>query len=385
MRRGNLAIVIGLGAVGSAALHYLAARGAKVLGLDRYAPPHDCGSSHGETRMTRVALGEGPEFIPLVRRSHELWRELEAATGRQLLHQIGGLIFGTSSHMAETHGAPDFLGTTRAMARAHGIPHEMLDAPAIAERFPQFRLRGGEIGYFEPEAGYLAPEACILAHLEEARRLDANIRTGETVIRWESRGRTVRVVTDRATYEASRLILTAGPWLPHFLDILPRRTAVFRQTTFWFEPDGPVEDFQADRLPVFVRLPDADSNMFYGFPVVDSSTGGIKVASEQFERTCTPDSMERGVTDTEIAAMHRMVAPHLRITNRCLRALACPYTVTPNFRFIIDHLPDAENIWFASACSGHGFKHSPAIGEALADLATTGRSNVGVSSFSLRR
>src|SRR5580692_10504360 len=158
------AIVIGLGAMGSAALYQLAKRGASVLGIDRYAPPHVHGSSHGDTRITRLAIGEGEHYTPLARRSHEIWREIEKETGADLLTVTGGLILSSPTKTAFTH-VEDFFENTLAAARKHGIAHELLDAGEIRKRFPQFAVRNDEVGYFEKEAGFLRPEECVRSQL----------------------------------------------------------------------------------------------------------------------------------------------------------------------------------------------------------------------------
>jgi len=385
MQHRHEVIVVGLGAVGSATLYQLARRGVKALGIDRFQPPHDRGSSHGESRVTRLALGEGGHYVQFVRRSHEIWRTLEAATGRTLLQSVGGLIFGSQTSGGAAHGAADFLETTIAVAHEHGIDHEILDANALAGRFPQFRFRGDETGYYEPEAGYLLPEACVAAQLDEACRLGAEIRTNERVVRSEALKQSVRIETDRGSCESDRLVVCAGPWLPQMISALGGRARPFRQVMFWFEPDGSGDLFHPERMPVYIRLPDSRSEMFYGFPLLSHNNSAMKLAGEQFDRPCDPDNLNREVSEDEKQAMHWLAAPHVRISSRCVRTVACQYTVTPDFGFIIDHVPDSDRVWFASACSGHGFKHSAAVGEALAGLATEGRCAFDLSRFNLER
>src|SRR5215469_6791139 len=197
------AIVIGLGAMGSAALYQLAIR-ARVLGIDRYAPPHEEGSSHGETRITRLAIGEGDHYTPLVKRSHAIWRELENETGADLLTQCGELIISSAARKSSIHVEGFFQNTVEA-ARAHGIAHELLDAAQIRTRFPLFKVRDDESGYFEPEAGFLRPEACVAAHLSAAEKRGAEIRRNEIVERFESSASGVTVTTDRGTYSADKI------------------------------------------------------------------------------------------------------------------------------------------------------------------------------------
>ena len=199
-------VVVGLGAMGSAVCAQLAGRGAAVVGIDQYDPPHPYGSTHGETRMTRLAVGEGREYVPLVRRSHELWREIEAETGTQLLTQPGGLILSRPGSW--------FFEGTRELARRFEIEHEELSPAELRERFPMFAVDEKTEGYDEPAAGFVRPEHAVRAQLELARRGGAHLRTGERVLDWSASGPGVSVVTDRASYAGDQLILCAGPWLP---------------------------------------------------------------------------------------------------------------------------------------------------------------------------
>lgn len=378
-------IVVGLGGMGSASLYQLARRGARVLGIDRFRPPHDHGSSHGESRITRQAIGEGEEYVPFVLRSHEIWRELEAETGEGLLFQVGGLLLARDSGSVRHHGQGNFVGRTIDAARHCGIPHEVLRAGEIEKRFPQFRLVGDEIGYYEPGAGYLRPEHCVGAQLDRARAHGAVERTGETVLRIVPRATEVDVVTDRETYTASRVVVTAGAWAPALLGgRLATLLSVYRQTLHWFAADEPAA-FEPGAFPIFIWIHGATAtDYFYGFPRVSE---GIKLASEQFGETTDPDRVARDVSPAEAADTF---ATNVRgrlsgISPRCLRSETCLYTVTPDSRFVIDRHPDTDRIIVASPCSGHGFKHSPAIGEALAELALSGRSRLDLAPFSLAR
>ncbi len=375
----------GLGAVGSAALYQLARRGVRALGIDRFQPPHHHGSSHGDTRITRLAIGEGPQYVQFARRSHQIWRELEAATGRTLFREVGGLFFGSSSAHGQAHGVTDFLQTAIDVAREHGIPHDVLDASGLRERFPQFHFRDDERGCFEHTAGFVHPEPCIAAQLESAARLGARIRTDEEVVSWNTSGDGVELRTTRDCYTASNLILTTGAWLPKLVPELKSIARIFRQVLFWFEPLGPHALFTSDRLPVYIRVPDAGTNMFYGFPAIDGPDGGLKIAGEQFDEATDPDSMKMEVDAGEKKAMHAVASPHLRISSRCVRTVVCKYTVTPDFHFITDHAPGSDRVWFASPCSGHGFKHSAAVGEALAEMAAEGQTAFDLSPFRLAR
>jgi sarcosine oxidase len=378
--------VIGLGAVGSAAAWQAAKRGARVGGIDRFEPPHAKGSSHGDTRITRLAIGEGAQYTPLALRSNAIWREIEAATGETLHVVTGGLIVSSPARSATTH-VPDFFENTLAAARRFGIAHEVLAAPAIRARFPQFAVRDNEVGYFEPGAGYLRPERCIAAQLALAKRAGAAIRTGERVVAIDDRGDHVRVTTDRAADEARQAILAAGPWLPGFLaPELARQLTVSRQVLYWFEPRGAIAEFEAPLFPIWIWELQETKHVIYGFPAIDGAGGGVKLATEQYAEATTPDTVDRDVREAEVRAMHReLVAPYLPgLSDRCVKTAACLYTATPDFHFLVDRDPARRRVILASPCSGHGFKHSAAVGEAVAAMAVGEAPGVDLSAFAFR-
>jgi sarcosine oxidase len=379
-------IVLGLGAAGSATLYQLAKRGAKVLGIDRYAPPHAQGSTHGDTRVTRLAIGEGVHYTPLAKRSHQIWRELEAATGQELLTECGGLILSSGPDEKMFHGA-SFFPTTVAAARRHGIPHELLAAADIRRRFPPFAIDDSTRGYFEPSAGFVRPEACVRAQLAQAEKHGAAILRDEPVEGIEQSGSSVQVTTAKSRYAADRLVVAAGPWLTELLPELARHFKVYRQVLYWFDVEANFAAFTPDKFPIFIwELPE-DGRGIYGFPAIDGPRGGFKISTEQYLETTTPATVARDVTPAEIATMVReLVAPHIKgVGATCVKAVTCLYTVTRDFGFVIDSHPELNRIIIASPCSGHGFKHSAALGEAIGDLAAGQPSRFDLSAFTLAR
>ncbi len=372
-------IVVGLGAMGSATCFQLASRGVSVIGIDAYEPPHPYGSSHGETRITREALGEGPEYVPLVRRSHELWREIEDQSGAQLLTRAGGLILGDSDS--------PFLSQTRAVARRFGISHENLSSAEVARRFPMFAMDGGTEGYYEPEAGHLRPETAVRAQLGLARRYGARLQLGERVEDWTASASGVTVRSTGATYEAQQLVLCPGAWISQLFPEGSDIFAIYRQLLYWF----PIrEGFEQWRdAPIFVwEFPGQPADFthiigFYGFPALDGPAGGVKVGTESYGQTTTPDGLQHPATRSEITDMYeRYIAPRLPWLGAVpLRTASCLYTSTRDNRFVIDRHPKHDEVIIASPCSGHGFKHSAAIGEAVAQLVTSGSADLDLSQF----
>jgi sarcosine oxidase len=381
-------IVVGLGAMGSAALYQLAKRGHRVLGLEKFAPPHDHGSSHGESRIIRQAIGEGEEYVPLVLRSYELWREIQNETAKNLLTITGGLTLESRNGAAVMHGRPDFLDQAIRCAAKFHIRHEVLNTADIRKLYPQFAVTG-ERAYFEYETGFLRPELCIAAQLELARRHGATVRNDATVVGVESAGNSsVKVETRHGAYRAEKVIVTAGPWIAGFVP--PAFTPLFqvyRQIMYWFEIRTDLRPrFAAPEFPIFIWIFGTGSEFgFYGFPTLDGKT--IKVATEQFTALTTADEVQRTVsTEEQISMYEKWVRGRLPgLSDRCEAAAVCLYTMTPDSNFVIDVHPENDRILIASPCSGHGFKHSAAIGEALAEQAIDGKSKIDVSSFSLKR
>jgi sarcosine oxidase len=376
-------IVVGLGAMGSAASWQLASRGVSVIGIDRYAPPHAWGSTHGDTRITRLAIGEGREYVPLARRSHELWPEIERAGGTDLLTQPGIVILA--------HPSSTFLSETREAAREYGIDHRDLTNAQLRAAFPMFAADEQTVAYHEPAAGYLRPERAVAAQLALAARAGAQLRLAERVERWAATPHGVSVTTDRDTYTAGRLVLCAGAWIGDLVPQIRETVAIYRQLLFWFPVRGHYEALRD--MPAFVWDVGGDQrgfvhlDGFYGFPAIDGPDGGVKVASESYEHTVSPDGRQHPATRSEIERMYRgCVAPYLPwLGPEPLRTVSCLYTSTRGSRFIIDRHPEHESVLVVSACSGHGFKHSPAIGEAVAQWLTGDGPAIDLSAFSFER
>ncbi len=381
-------IVLGLGAMGSATVYQLAKRGGKVLGIDQYSSPHHYGSTHGESRIIRKAIGEGEQYMLLVLRSYELWREIERETEQQLLTTTGGLILETQRSEAVMHGRRNFLEQTIDCASKFNIRHEILEPQEIKQRFPQFAVTN-ERGYFEYDAGYLRPETCSEAQLRLAKKYGATIQMNEKVIFITPRGNSgVTVKTDRAIYQTEKLVVSAGPWLTRFLPPgYGQFFKVYRQVMYWF---GIKDDFRPTfapgRLPIFIWIFEKGRDFgFYGFPTLDGKT--IKLASEQYTVETTPDKVDRAVGEEEKQTMY---ANYIRgrlpgLSNKCDAAVSCLYTTTPDANFVIDFYPGNDQIIIASPCSGHGFKHSAAIGEVISELILVGKSKIDISSFSMKR
>jgi sarcosine oxidase len=366
-------VVCGLGVMGSAALYHLARRGDHVLGLERFAQGHDRGSSHGETRIIRLAYFEHPSYVPLVRRAYELWRELERDSGHRLLHVTG---------IAEI-GPPEstLIAGTLAAARQHDIPHEVLAASELTQRYPAFRLPPHFVGVTQADGGFLEAEASVQTLLALAAKHGADIRFGTPVRAIEATNDKARIVTDGEVVECTTAIVAAGPWAASLLPNAALPLRVTRQVMGWFAPTR-TGDFEPGRFPVF--LIEGAHGTHYGFPLHGA---GIKVAKHHHEDAAVdPDTYDRNVSARDEALIRAAVADHLPgADGPLIDAKTCLYTVAPDGDFIIDRLPDAAAVILASPCSGHGFKFAPAIGESLADLATGRPPRCDISRFGITR
>lgn len=391
-------IVLGLGAMGSAALYQLAKRGDNVLGIDQYDPPHALGSTHGGSRITRQAIGEGLEYTPLSLRSYEIIKEIEEKTSEKLLLQCGGLMISNKAATG-VHHVQNFFEVTVQAAKKFNIPHEELDAEAVRKRFPVFNIRDNEYAYFEPGAGLLYPEKVVAAQLRLARELGAQVNVNEAVSNFKQvvvgGKKLVEVTSVKGSYLTHKLIVSAGPWLPELLTgIKSEHTAklsslfkIVRQVMFWFDIKDVYEQFTPDKFPIFIWESAGEEASSYGMPAIDGPNGGFKIASPKFNGYTNPQDINRQVSDAEIDAERReLVKTHFPSAgSECVRTAVCMYTDTKDSNFIMGKFPGLDNIIIASPCSGHGFKHSPAVGECLAELALEGKSRLDIASFAWAR
>jgi len=367
-------VVVGLGAYGAATLYQLAQAGLRAVGIDRFAPPHDRGSSHGDTRITRAGVGEGAAYVPFAVRSHGIWRELEAEIGERLYLDCGVLIIDGAAE-AEFHGKRGIGECSIANARAAGIPHQVLSYAECIAAFPQFRLRGHETIYYEPGGGLVFPERCIAAQLAVAGRLGAEVITDETVtvIRPVSGG--VEVVTETGlVIGAEQGVIAAGGWAPGMIGQPLGRMRLLRQTLHWFEPED-WRLYAPPACPSYIWTHGAGAEeSFYGFPAIDGmERRGVKIATEQYTDTIArPEDMDSNVSPKETDRLYRrhLAGRMASLTPRALHSAACLYTEAPDGDFVIDRHPGNDRLVIVSACSGHGFKHSAGAGEHIARLVT---------------
>ena len=369
-------LVIGTGGVGSAALFHLARRGARVLGLDRFPAAHDRGSSHGQTRMIRQAYFEHPDYVPLVRRAYALWTELEQLCGEKLYHEVGLLQVGPSDGRV--------VRGVLASAGQHGLQIETLAPAEVESRWQGFSLPrdADTVGLFERKAGYLRVEACVRAHLDEAVRAGATLRTDMVVRSWRSAGGGVEVETDQGRLTADRLVIAAGAWSGEVLRDLGIPLEVRRKPQYWYETTNPALTAEQGCPAYLFETPEG---IFYGFPQIDAL--GVKIAEHSGGRpVLDPSALDREIDPVDQGRVEAFAASRLRgVTRRLTRHSPCMYTMTPDEHFVIDRHPAHSQVVFAAGLSGHGFKFAPVLGEALADLVLTGRTDLPIGFLSAAR
>jgi sarcosine oxidase len=344
------------------------------------------GSTHGDTRITRKAIGEGPVYSPLSLRSYEIFAEIEKQVNEELLRKTGGLMISSDRRTGTAHVA-DFFAQTLQAAKQYDIKHEVFAAEEMKKRFPQFAVKDDELGYYEYDAGFLRPERCVRAQLDLAKANGAEIHTGEKVLEIKEVDGGVSVCTTDGIYSAKQAIVSAGSWLSQLIgERYEDYFKVTRQALFWFDIEHCYEQFAPPNFPIFIWETQGAEGM-YGIPAVDGPQGGVKIASSAYMRRTSPDQVDRTVSQEEIETMYKLqIAPFFPLVGKkCIKSAICLYTRTETAQFVIDRLQQNSPIIVCSACSGHGFKHSAAIGEALAELATDGTSTIDLSTMTFDR
>jgi|SRR5579872_2050152 len=368
------AIVLGVGGMGSAACFELSRRGFSVLGLEQFPLVHSRGSSHGDTRIIRTAYAEHPDYVPLAKRAFERWYELKRLTGGHLLTECPCLNAGVPGS--------ELVEGVRASVREHGLAAEELTGDEINRRFPSFRLPPEFSGVVEQAAGFLYVEECVRAHIDSAVSLGAVIQAEEPVRAWKAVGNGIEVITDRGTYSAAKLVVTAGAWATKLLSDIGVPLAVMRQVMLWFDPRDRSELFQRNRFPVFIA--DIPGGPIYGLPAIDSF--GLKVARHyNAPELPNPDGVNWDVSATDEEPVRPILDEYLPGLGACTKAQVCMYTVTPDKHFVIDLHPDYPQVSVACGFSGHGFKFASTVGEILADLAERGSTRCRIGLFSAKR
>lgn len=369
-------IVVGIGGMGSAALYHLARRGDRVLGLEQFDIPHAMGSSHGVNRIIRLAYFEHPSYVPLLRRSYELWRELEAAAGEQLLYITGSI----------DAGPPDSVvvqGALRACAE-HGLEHELLSAAELHQRYPGYRFPEGTQAIFQPDGGFVLSERAIVAHVNAAVAHGAEVHGREATLGWEALAEGgVRVRTTKGVYEAERLIIAPGSWAGSLVPELAAVAVPERQVLAWMQPHRP-EYFALGRFPVFNAM--LEEGHYYGFPVF--GIPGFKIGLyHHLRETVDPDQLDRGaITDQDEAVIRTAVERYFPDAAGPTTTLSvCMFTNTPDGHFIIDRHPRHPQVIVAAGFSGHGYKFCSVVGEILADLARDGETRHDIALFRFDR
>lgn len=368
-------IIVGVGAMGSSACYHLTRRGVRVLGLEQFDIPHARGSSHGYSRMIRLAYYEHPDYVPLLRRAYELWDELEAASGQKVLYRTGGIYMGPPEG--------EVIAGAGGAARLHGLEHELLSHGELRRRFPQFKLPSHFAGLWEPQAGFLLSEKAVSIQAQQALRAGAEIHAHETALDWREELSRVVVRTAKEEYSARHLVFCGGAWTSRLVAQLGVKLEVTRQVLGWVWPKSPAP-FELGRFSVW-GIENEDHSLSYGFPIMPDFPG-LKLARHGRGSLADPETISRDITAADEAEVHGIIQRHLPAAEGPTLALRiCMYTNSPDGHFILGRLPGQERITIACGFSGHGFKFASVIGEVLADLATTGQTQHPIGFLSPQR
>ena len=357
-------IVVGVGAMGSSTTYHLARRGQRVLGLEQFDIPNDLGSSHGGTRIIRMAYPEGAGYVPLLRRAYHLWRDLETRSGERLLFVTGCV----------DAGAPDSATVRGSLetCRLFGLEHTVFDGDSLRNRLPGYLLPAGMTAVLQPDGGFLLPERCIVNYTRAAEALGAEIHTRERVTGWDASSGGVEVRTERESYRARTLLITAGPWASQLCPVLRQLAVPERQVVLWAQPLRP-ELFQPEAFPVFNL--EAPEGRFYGCPVY--GVPGFKIGKyhHRYENV-DPESVDRKIHPEDEAVLREGIRRYFPDADGPALAMkTCLFTNSPDEHFILDAHPDAENVYIAAGFSGHGFKFASVVGEIMAKMARDGGVN----------
>ncbi len=368
-------IVAGIGGMGSSACYHLAKRGQRVLGLERFDLGHSMGSSHGLTRIIRIAYFEGEHYVPLLKRAAQLWKETGDEAGTQLLYVTGSLDIAT-----EKEG---FVEASHQSCIRHDLPHQILDRREIEQRYPAFRLTPQHRALWQPDGGFVASERAIYAHAGLAMKHGAELRFNEPILSWKATANGgVEVRTERTTYTAGSLVLSSGAWMPELVPALGKVEHIVKQAIGWFGVKNPAQ-FQPDQFPVFILS--VEEGNFYGFPLWEHP--GFKIGGPHFARELIdPNSPDRTPSPRQVAAIHDCLKKYIPdAAGDPLTLKGCMYTVTPDEHFVVDRLPDTPQVIALSPCSGHGYKFCSVLGEVAADLVIKGETPFDIKELSIQR
>lgn len=375
-------IVIGVGSMGSSACYHLASRGYKVLGLEQFDVVHEFGAHAGQSRIIRKAYFENSDYVPLLDRAYENWKAIETQTGTQILFPTGLLYFGPPDHA--------LIKGVRQSASLYNIPLESLDASSAAERFPPFEIPRNFDTVFEPDAGFVRPEKAIQLYAEQAINKGAEIHGQEKVVQWTKVGDGVKVTTNKSSYHGGKLVITAGAWVGKVVPALSEKIKVTRQFVAWIKPKSQ-DDFALGHFPCWLMSDNSTRGCYYGFPILPESKfgepTGLKVAHHLAAIETDPDQVDRQMLPIDEGDLKYVLEKYLPGRFQSILSYKiCLYANSPDEDFVIDKLPDYEDL-VAVACgfSGHGFKFASVVGEILADLVMDGRTELPVEFLNLRR
>ncbi|TMI69624.1 MAG: N-methyl-L-tryptophan oxidase [Bacteroidetes bacterium] len=358
-------IVIGVGSMGSSACYYLAKKGHKVLGLEQFDIPHERGSHAGQSRIIRKAYFEHPDYVPLLNRAYENWKELETDAQARLYHQTGIAYFGLPGS--------DIIKGVKLSASLYDIPVESLQPHVIRDRYSMFKLPQGFEALFEADAGFITPEKAVRLYKGQAIKNGAEIHTGEKVIKWKNEGRYIEVITDKNNYHCQKIIITTGAWAGKIIPGFDDKIKVTRQFMAWIKPEKE-SDFTPANFPCWMIADENKPGCYYGFPFLSSpefgEPKGLKLAYHYPGKITDPNRVNRETVAGDMETLNYFLYKYLVCGFEKLSEKTCLYANSPDENFIIDKLE--ENVVIACGFSGHGFKFVSVVGEILADLATKG-------------
>ncbi len=373
------AIVVGLGAMGACALAELARRGKRVLGVDRFAPPHDLGSSHGGSRVIRLSYFEHPDYVPLLRRAYDGFDRLGKDAGETLRFETGLVMGGPTGNKVAA-------GMLRSAA-AHDLAVDAIDGAQLMKRHPQFRVPADWELVCEARGGFVRRVGTVCRSRCAARPAGARIERNAPIDAWRADDGGVWIRTTRGAFSAKSLVLSAGAWMPALVGDRVQGLRPTRETIAWIDDAGD-PSWQMDQMPVWLFDRGGEPEI-YGVPAFPSmgEPRGMKVGLHCRGPVVEPEEshdLPDGAIVAETLAATRERVPS-SAGRACTHAKNCLYTMSPDNHFVVGLHPDHANVAVACGFSGHGFKFAPVIGEALADLAIDGATKLSIGFLSPTR
>jgi len=366
--------VIGVGSVGSMTLWQLAKRGIQAVGFEQFGIAHDRSAVGGESRMFRTAYMEGADYVPLLKKSRELYKELESETGQDLLNLNGGLMIGPEDSYKMKNVVKSVID--------FDIGHEILDSIQATHRYPQHKFFNNEIIVLDKEAGAIRPELAVFSAAECAEALGAIIHRHTAVDDIRELDDKVQVTANGKVYDFDQVVITAGPWTTKFYPQLKNHLTPRKIVMTWY-PTHQLENYKPEKFPVFGRICEGIS--IFGVPTLEGSM--VKIGSiDTFGDIEDPSLLHRDISLSELKGINGAVAKYFtELKPDPVRISVHMDGYTTDEHPVVGAVPNLNRTYIMGGYSGHGFKLAPVMGKIATDLLVDGKTDFSINHFNPSR